>query len=105
MSSLATKYIISFRKNCCCFQAVYSFTFARAISTKFLKLPCQMKMHYPSSRFSNISLHRMSGDFTQKRFSHYKAAVLKEFGEKLEIVDQKRLNKIKDTQVPNLRFS
>ncbi|GFT96914.1 quinone oxidoreductase-like protein 2 homolog [Nephila pilipes] len=41
----------------------------------------------------------MQGDVMQKRWSHYKAAVMKEMGKELEIVERSRLAKLKETEV------
>ncbi|XP_055947520.1 quinone oxidoreductase-like protein 2 homolog [Argiope bruennichi] len=41
----------------------------------------------------------MERDIIQQRWCHFKAAVLNEFGEKLEILEKKRSSKVKETEV------
>ncbi|GBM13918.1 Quinone oxidoreductase-like protein 2 [Araneus ventricosus] len=53
----------------------------------------------PFLRDSESLKLNMEGDIIQKRWCHYKAAVLKEFGEKLEIAEKKRSAKVKETEV------
>ncbi|CAL1276462.1 unnamed protein product [Larinioides sclopetarius] len=48
--------------------------------------------------FKSFKLN-MEGNIIQKRWCHYKAAILKEFGEKLEIAEKKRSSKVKETEV------
>ncbi|KFM65937.1 Quinone oxidoreductase-like protein 2, partial [Stegodyphus mimosarum] len=42
---------------------------------------------------------KMSGDFVHKGLSHYKAAILKEYGEDLELVELSRPSKLKESQI------
>ena len=75
-------------------------TFARAFSSKLSKPDCQLRTPNFLTPFSLKNLSgKMSGEFHHKRFCHYKAAVLKELGGKLEIVERKRSTKLKDNQV------
>lgn len=100
MSSVTSKCLHLVTRSSFLFNSPCTIISARAISSKFSKLKCQLRTAYClTSITSNILSSKMSGGFSQKRLSHYKAALLKEHGEKLEIVELKRSTKLKDTQV------
>lgn len=100
MSTVATKYFCQINKGSIFLNPPCSISFARAFSSKLLKSECQIRTPYSLTSFSSSNLvSKMSGEFSHKRYCHYKAAVLKKLDEKLEIVELKRSTKLKDTQV------
>lgn len=100
MSTVATNCFRQIKKSSILFNTPCSISFARAFSSKLLKSECQNRTSRSLTSTSSRNLvNKMSGEFCHKRYCHYKAAVLKEFGEKLEIVELKRSTKLKDNQV------
>lgn len=100
MSNITFKCLLHMKNSYCNFHLSRSFTFARARPMVNSKKRCgTSSSNYSTSLLRNVSFTSMSGDSYQKRHCHYKAAILKEFGEKLEIVERKRSSKLKDTQV------
>lgn len=98
MSTVTSRCFYQVKKSYCLLP--FSCSSARATSEIFAKSKCQIRTSYLlASPSSSIFRYKMSGDFHQKRFSHYKAAILKESGEKLQIVELKRSSKLKETQV------
>lgn len=98
MSSVASKCFSHIEKKINFFHFAHSLISARAISNKILLSRCSIRTCLTHIFSTNLK-NKMSGDLCHKRLSHYKAAVLKESGEKLQITELKNPSKLKGTQV------